>query len=254
MGAFIVYPQTFIDADSFDPATTTSAGIFFDVVLSENHDYSSETTDFAVEKGSNISDHVRDNPDKISLEVIVSNEPLADYSAKFGNTTIKTTQLGAFVGSLPIQVEYFTPDVTNLGTAIRALGSLISPAEPPPSSLAGVVQFSTAQFDIPATTLDTLLRLKSAATLVQLVTQKRLYDNVIISNVTMSRDANTGTAGRFKIDFKTLRIVNSVIVTAPAIPVSEKTSNGIRQPVEVPEEKLDTKASFAKLVHAYFSH
>jgi hypothetical protein len=246
MGAFIVYPQTFINTNSFDPTTTTSAGVFFDVVLSENHDYSSETTDFAVEKGSNISDHVRDNPDKISLEVVVSNEPLSDYSAKFGNTTIKTTQLGAFVGSLPVQVEYFTPDITNLGTAVRALGSLISPSEPPPSALAGVVQFSTAQSDIPANTLDTLLKLKSSATLVQLVTQKRLYDNVIISNVSMTRDANTGTAGKFKIEFKTLRIVDSVIVTAPALPVSKKTTTGIRQAIEMTFDRKQQEGSILK--------
>lgn len=56
----------------------TSIGL--DVVPSENHVISSTITDHPVEEGSNISDHARPDPDRLTLECIISNTPLPPLS------------------------------------------------------------------------------------------------------------------------------------------------------------------------------
>ena len=51
----------------------------FDAVLSEEHERDAEVTDHSVEQGVAITDHVRPEPDRLTLEVFVSNTPV--YSA-----------------------------------------------------------------------------------------------------------------------------------------------------------------------------
>jgi hypothetical protein len=48
----------------------------FDAVLSEAHALSAQATDFPVESGASISDHVVQKPDVLKLEGIVTNTPL----------------------------------------------------------------------------------------------------------------------------------------------------------------------------------
>lgn len=51
--------------------------VIFDIVKSENHEMSNTITDHPVEDGVNVSDHVRNNPDKISFVAVISNTPLS---------------------------------------------------------------------------------------------------------------------------------------------------------------------------------
>lgn len=51
--------------------------ISLDATISETHTSSSQVTDHPVEKGANIVDHVRREPDGLVLEGIVSNTPLS---------------------------------------------------------------------------------------------------------------------------------------------------------------------------------
>jgi hypothetical protein len=45
--------------------------VSFDVAMSESYDFSNSLTDIPVEEGSNIVDHVVDNPDKINIQGFV---------------------------------------------------------------------------------------------------------------------------------------------------------------------------------------
>ena len=47
-----------------------------DVVVEEKFDYAAVVTDSPVEVGSDVSDNIRPEPEKISVEVVVSNSPL----------------------------------------------------------------------------------------------------------------------------------------------------------------------------------
>src|SRR5678810_739366 len=55
-------------------------GFLIDATISEEHRYESETTDYPVERGANITDHNRPLPIEVTLEGIVSNTPIGDVA------------------------------------------------------------------------------------------------------------------------------------------------------------------------------
>ena len=57
------------------------AGIFLDATISEDHSYTCKATQFPLENGSSITDHVINDPVKLSLSGIVSDSPISFLSA-----------------------------------------------------------------------------------------------------------------------------------------------------------------------------
>lgn len=51
-------------------------GFFLDCLISDNHQFDAEITDFPVENGSTISDNIRNKPLVVTMECLVSNSPL----------------------------------------------------------------------------------------------------------------------------------------------------------------------------------
>lgn len=51
-------------------------GFLMDLALSESHSFPGEVTQYPVEQGADISDHIRDLPNEIELECIVSDTPI----------------------------------------------------------------------------------------------------------------------------------------------------------------------------------
>ena len=57
--------------------------LIVDATKQETHTFSASVTDHPVEKGSDISDHTRSNPDLLTLECVISDDPLyahGDYN------------------------------------------------------------------------------------------------------------------------------------------------------------------------------
>src|SRR4051812_35027057 len=80
-------PQVTFGQATGTPATTTTAlvlthklgainGFYVDCLLSDNHTFDAEVTDFPVESGSTISDNIRNKPLVVAMECLVSNTPL----------------------------------------------------------------------------------------------------------------------------------------------------------------------------------
>lgn len=55
-------------------------GYRVDLSIKEEHTFSSETTEHAVESGGDISDHIRDLPDEITMDCVVSDTPVGDIA------------------------------------------------------------------------------------------------------------------------------------------------------------------------------
>jgi len=81
--------------------------ILIDVCREETHTLTNVVTDHPVEQGENISDHVRPEPDKVTLQCFVSNTPLSqtqvltairDGSFKFSTTQGQAIPIGAVDG------------------------------------------------------------------------------------------------------------------------------------------------------------
>jgi len=70
--------------------TKGSVGLVeFDATLSETHNKSVQLTDHPVEAGADITDHVRRQPEEISINGIVSNTPIVFLASIFAASPIK---------------------------------------------------------------------------------------------------------------------------------------------------------------------
>lgn len=62
-------------------AKTDVGGVFLDATLSEDHEYSSRVTNYPVEDGRSFSDHIINDPVRVSITGVVSDTPLAILSS-----------------------------------------------------------------------------------------------------------------------------------------------------------------------------
>lgn len=66
-------------------ARTSVAGVVIDAVLTEDHAYNSRVTNYPVENGLIISDHIINEPDTLQITGVVSDTPLS-FLAPFNNS------------------------------------------------------------------------------------------------------------------------------------------------------------------------
>lgn len=57
------------------PEEAADAPVVFDAVISEGFDTGVTVTDHPIEDGADISDHIRDNPDTLQIDIVVSRTP-----------------------------------------------------------------------------------------------------------------------------------------------------------------------------------
>lgn len=224
MGAFLVW-----NIESLTPPVLT-----FDVVTNENPNFPTQIAEHVVEKGADISDNVRVGQKTLTLEVFVSNEP-TDPNAQYGKGTGKVQSIGGIdipgalgqpflIPGTPVltQATWFTlpigipilnsltahevdvPFIPNVGLKPLGQGS-VNP---------NVLTFATT-FDAVASTHDQLDALRMDATLITVYGTKGVYSNMVIESFSMTRDATTGTGGKFTIELKEIRIVQTQTVAAP---------------------------------------
>jgi len=216
--------------------------LYFDATMSEGHEFTAEITEHAVEKGANVTDHVRKNLDRLTLEVMVSNtpiEPTDPQNLRGGRTT-----------SLPLYVPEAQPNLFSLGNIsnaiIKTVGRAVGLIRPPPSS--AVMWHYPGQFDAISEALETLTQLQDEATLIEVITPKKDYENMVLVDIQMVRDKSTGTAQRFQLVLRKLNIVEVQIVSAP-VPTENRgkgpVSKGQKEATEPDEGKKKSIAAWA---------
>ncbi len=151
----------------------------FDCVTSETHEGVSVLTEHAVESGAPISDHKRHNPDRVSIEAIVTNTPLG----------------------VPPPSGYGSGDAITVSDDKEGAGT--------------VVLFS-ADFDRMGDVVDTLYRLRTENTPVTLSTRVLVYEDVQIISVTIPREPGDGDSFRLQIECQRVRVAVSRTVDSPA--------------------------------------
>lgn len=81
----------------------TIGGYVVDAALSEDHSFDSEVTSFPVERGSNITDHIRQLPVSVTVEGIVSDTPVG--RAGVVRSGVAALQEEGLVESVPFSAE-----------------------------------------------------------------------------------------------------------------------------------------------------
>lgn len=201
MGAYILWRAT-------DKAPAGS--LSFDAVTSETVVFGSTVTEFPVESGANVSDHVRENLDTISLEVFASNHPV------HGGNHVNPDSPRGDVQSVLLDIPVFQRPINSLSAAISAgvgaLSKLIFGEKDP--LRAQLLSFSSS-FSATQETYDKLRQLKAEKRIVEVITRDAYLDSMILENVTMPRTPAEGSGAKFSLEFKQIRIVETLQTFAP---------------------------------------
>ena len=219
-----------------DPVTDPPSAmgwLGFDVVFSEEHERSAVVTDHAVEQGINVVDNVRPLPDRVELEVLVSNSPINSPDAQRLPLTIDLPQpnegsflaggTGALIGKVAHALSGPEGDPNNPPSSLQRFlgftGALPSTISPLVDQFVGDTDYVRNAYEAILTSL------RNTATLLSVNTPRATYTNMILSNIKMHRDASVGTSARMTLEFQQIRIVSSSIVDAPLPSVSRGDPN-----------------------------
>lgn len=147
--------------------------LVLDATISETHDFGNEVTSFPVETGADISDHIKRESERITLEGFVTDTPVK--------------YLGGLIGkSLKIT------DDERVKTAFEELMAI-------------------AGYDYPDQ-VATKTAAPNTAKVVDIVTGLRVYSNMIMTRLSIPRGARTGTTLQFTAEFTRIRFTRSEFV------------------------------------------
>lgn len=205
------------------------SSLTFECVTKYLHENQAEATEHPVERGADVTDHVRVQNAKLTLEVYVTNTPLGDADSPRPGILLSTPLAPALPDRLPkipavLAVKTWNNPINGVGfEAIEPVTVDVAQDAPLPEPFAvQTIQFA-AEFDDVQAVREKLLELQRSVQLLQVVTPIEHYTDMVIEHVTMPRDAPEGGAS-ITVTFKQLRIVATKIVAAP-VP-TEPRGNG----------------------------
>lgn len=176
--------------------------IDFDLIESETHTNVSELTEHPIEKGEDVTDHVKHDPFELSLSVWVTNSPIVEQDA-YGGAHVPITLV---LPPKPPPANPFT-----FGNLIALVKDQILGPLPPPVVTPLVFP---QQFDKVNDTHKALTALERSGGSMTVVTSTANYPNMILNKVEYAK--TEAGSGSFTLGFKQARIVTSSTVTAPA--------------------------------------
>lgn len=179
--------------------------LYFPAVLNESSEHTSTPTEHVVEQGANVSDHVRANATKISLQVLLTNHPIDIGGLK--DMQITFVELDVPKASKPLIP---TPGAL-IQAGASALNSLLN-GEP---IYKVAVLKAQAKIDLVKEVITLLEEWRDRAVLGKVVLPWGTFDSVVITRVAPSRSPETGDAAEVGLDFQQIRLVESKLVTAP---------------------------------------
>lgn len=185
-----------------------TVSVRFDTVNTETHDSTSVITEHPVEKGSNVSDHIRPELDRLSVEGYVSNKPLAT-----------NPDVDQFAGYSPITL----PDGTT--------ATVLAPRE---------------TRDRVRDTFELLQDAQKNSRIVRVETKIREYEDMGIERVSTPRTVEDGSGATFQVDLKHMKFVSAETVDAPEpaeVRGQAKKAVGSKHAEEDPEDVAKKKKS-----------
>jgi len=188
---------TYLVDDGSAPGTLqSSTTIEFDATITETHTSSAQVTERNVEKGANISDHVRPAQDRFSAEAVVTNAPIRTPAT---NAEGAKGEYGQIDASTTLRVP--TPAFIGIpGTRIGV----------PVQGSATVLKFDR-EFNRVRNVYDELVAIVNTPIIVTIDTGLRVYDDMVIVNLSAPR--NVEDAIHFSFEAVGVRFVESRTVT-----------------------------------------
>lgn len=208
----------------------------FDVVKEHRHDGELVLTEHPVEDGVDVADHARVQLKHFSCEALISNAPI-------------TGRPGAQQSIEIDPPKYEAPLAPTPGAVFGAVGGLISSLFGKPAPQKASVFVVTKEENYVSTGLEYLQRIQDYAVVIKLVTPENEYENMVLTNFSVVRNAEGGTGALVQLEFKQIRIVESKKVNAPVpteVRGADAKKKGVKGPVPISAEKKDSLAKVIK--------
>ncbi len=190
--------------------------IEFDATIAETHSSSATVTERNVEKGANITDHVRPAQDRISVEAVVTNAPIRTPSGNIDGAKGDYDQIVAN-SSIGIRAPAF---VGIPGGSIRQ----------PLQTFATVLKFDKS-FDRVRNVYEELVAIVSAPLLVSIDSGIRTYEDMVITSLSAPRTVED--AIHFSFEATHVRFVESSTVNIASAPEAKgRKKEGHKPPKE----------------------
>lgn len=207
----------------------------FDATLLAEPEDSGTVTDHPVEEGANVVDHVRDNPERLTLEGLVTNTPHQGNLTEEDDHETTTVTLDVKLRK-PFDTAVKTLDVPDPpleispGGLIQAgVGAITDAITGGPNRKATVnVAGGRGSTRADATVLasesnrnrariayEKLLDARQNRALITVQTPLRDYFDMLLERVSAPRSAEDGSAHRFVLDLRRLRVAESETVQSP---------------------------------------
>lgn len=154
-----------------------------DASLSETHTAKNTVTTHPVEQGAKITDHKLREPDGLILEGLITNDPMPDPA------------------QAPTPQRFQPPQPAGAQNQTQPFNYSST---------------SSYQPDRAGKAYSTLLALLDSTNLLVVTTGIRSYDNMVLTDLSVPRDAQSGQALRFTATFTTIRIVTNQTVQVQA--------------------------------------
>lgn len=174
-----------------------------DASISEGHERQASVTQNAIEDGSNVADHVKLNPVRLTIEGLISDTPVSLLQAGLGLGISSASQLAAgAIGGVG----------GNIAAEAAAFGL---------GSLAGLLTGAPRRASDGFKFMEQLWENRQPFTM---VTALKRYENMIMTQLSVPKSASIGKSLRFSMTLEQVRIVRSSLVAIPAFQVGGNAS------------------------------
>lgn len=182
-----------------------SAVVVMQAVTQEQHQLMNTITDHPVERGFNVSDHCRPEPDRVTMECRISNTPISNSSAT------ESVRAGQFV--------------VQTGTASADAAGSIGATD-------GFAMGEWAK----------LRQMRDQGAIVRVSTTVGDYDSMAIESISLPRTAKNYDAIAFSIAFKKIRVVQNKLTrdvkSGPREQKKKSAGNKTPKAVEAPRNSF----------------
>jgi hypothetical protein len=218
-----------------------------DLVGAHEDDRSAEVTSFPVEKGANINDHIIQQADVLTLELVQTQTPMpsptrpgAAWTAP-ANFTTKLVKIDVRTGlfrpaspeKLKVQPNAFKPGgllaissavggaITSLTNAIGLTSAPTDPTTQPTmrAPIAEDVSANVFQTSAPVDRIgqlhDTLIDVKEKGRFCQVVFRGKIYQGYILKRVRLTSAKKEVGLGRFTLELQKVHIVETAVANLP---------------------------------------
>ncbi len=206
-----------------------------DATIQRTTNYENEVTQFPVEDGNDVTDHVRTKPITINIDGVISDTPLTIESQKAALVTsggsFVSQNLGGFKGGAAS---------TLAGIGAGKLGSKLFQSSNETQVLGQKIVGSPAE--VGRKTLELLIKSKQRF---KIVIGNTMLNNMVMTRLTIPEDNQIGQALKFSATFQEIRVVSGQTVEIKRIARSvahsgsKKTSLGAQSTTvaEAPQAK-----------------